>query len=116
MSKKLTKREMLNQIKAHLTDGEEIAFIDHELELLDKKNVNRKPTARQTENEAIKSTLLDMMEDDTAYTVNELCKLVSNDGEEPMSGQRMTAILRQLIADGAIIRTEDKRKAYFAKM
>ena len=46
---KITKREMFEQIKAHLTNEAEIAFIDHELELLAKKNSYKstKPTKTQ---------------------------------------------------------------------
>ena len=52
MTTKITKREMFQQIKSHLTDPTEIAFIDHQIELLDRKNAsNRKPTANQVENE-----------------------------------------------------------------
>ena len=47
-NKKMTKREMFEQIKTNynLTDAEK-AFIDHELELLAKKNASEtKPTAQ----------------------------------------------------------------------
>ncbi len=49
---KMTKREMFEQIRTHLTDEAEIAFIDHELELLARKNERKstKPTAKQIAN------------------------------------------------------------------
>ena len=37
-TKKMTKREMFEQIKSHLTDPAEVAVVEHELELLAKKN------------------------------------------------------------------------------
>ena len=53
MIKFMTKRENYTAIRAIVADNAElVAFIDHELELLDKKNSKRsdKPTAKQTAN------------------------------------------------------------------
>ena len=60
--KKMTKKEMFNQILTHLTDAEEIAFINHEIELLNRKHNSDKdkaPTKTQVENEKIKTIILD---------------------------------------------------------
>ena len=59
-TKKMTKREMFEQIKANYNlTNEEVAFIDHELELLAKKNsAEKKPTAQQTANEGVRGYLL----------------------------------------------------------
>lgn len=112
MTTKMTKRDYFNQIKSHLTDEAEIAFIDHELELLAKKNsADRKPTARQTENSGIAEAILSAMTPNHLYTVSELMKLV----EVPdFTNQRCSAIVRGLVSDGKVTRTEDKRKAYFS--
>ena len=63
-AKKMTKREMFEQIKANYSlTNEEVAFIDHELELLAKKNsAEKKPTAVQVANEGIKQSIVDGME------------------------------------------------------
>lgn len=113
MANKVTKRERYEQIKVLLADNAEIvAFCDHELELLAKKNsADKKPTANQLANEGIKADILDVMEDNHLYTVTEIQKSLGSD----FSNQRVSALLRQLIADGAVVRTEDKRKAYFSK-
>lgn len=117
MSKKMTKREMYEQIKAHLTDANEIAFIDHELELLAKKNgAERKPTAKQTANEKLKAAILAFMQPNTTYTISELRKRVPElAADENMTSQRVSALVTQLKDAGAVIRVEDKRKAYFSK-
>lgn len=113
--KKITKREMFEQIKAHLTDEKEIAFVDHELELLAKKNsADKKPTANQLANEGIKSAILDAMEENRLYTISEMQKEISACAE--LSNQRVSALVRQLVADGKVVRTEDKRKAFFSKV
>lgn len=116
MEKKMTKREMFEQIKRNydLTQAE-IDFIDHELELLAKKNsADKKPTKVQVENEGIKSEILEGMEVGKAYTITDLIKEVPAIAE--LSNQRVSALVRQLVADGSVVRNEEKRKAYFTKV
>jgi DNA-binding HxlR family transcriptional regulator len=114
--KKMTKREMYEMIKAnHNLSADEIAFIDHELELLAKKNsAEKKPTAVQVANEGIKADILDGMEIGKKYTITDLMKEIPACAE--LSNQRVSALVRQLVTDGAVERTEEKRKAYFHKV
>lgn len=115
-TKKMTKREMFEMIKAnHNLSADEIAFIDHELELLAKKNsAEKKPTAVQVANEGIKADILDGMEIGKKYTITDLMKEIPACAE--LSNQRVSALVRQLVADGTVERTEEKRKAYFHKV
>lgn len=110
----MTKREMFEQIKANynLTDAE-VAFIDHELELLSKKNsAEKKPTAQQVANEGLKSVILNVLTDNGGLmTVTDVQKSCAELSE--LSNQRVSALLRQLKDDGKVERVEDKRKAYF---
>ncbi len=115
-AKKMTKREMFEQIKANysLTQAE-VDFIDHELELLAKKNSGeKKPTATQTANVGIKSAILAGMEVGKKYTITDLMKSIPEIAE--LSNQRVSALVRQLIDSGEVERTEEKRKAYFSKV
>lgn len=114
--KKMTKREMYEMIKAnHNLSADEIAFIDHELELLAKKNsAEKKPTAVQVANEGIKADILNGMEIGKKYTITDLMKEIPACAE--LSNQRVSALVRQLVTDGAVARTEEKRKAYFHKV
>lgn len=113
--KKVTKREMFEQIKAHLTDEAEIAFIDHELELLAKKNERRsdKPTAKQVANAELMNLIYENMEDGKRYTVTEIHRAI--DELKEFSGNKVSALVRGLRLDGRVIRTEEKGKAYFTK-
>ena len=114
-NKKMTKRDYFTAIlsKYNLTADEQ-AFVQHELELLAKKNsAEKKPTAQQVANDGIKTAILDGMEDNRLYTVTELQKSVDACAE--LSNQRVSALLRQMVLDGVVVRTEDKRKAYFSK-
>ena len=112
-NKKMTKREMFEQIKSHLTDPAEVAFVEHELELLAKKNSGeKKPTAQQVANESLKQTIIEVLTDNgglmTVTDVQKSCEELS-----VLSNQRVSALLRQLKDDGMVERVEDKRKAFF---
>ena len=114
--KKPTKAQMFKQIKENypLTPAEQ-EFIDHELALLAKKNsAEKKPTAQQTANEGIKSAIVDGMESGKAYTITDIIKSVPACAD--LTNQRVSALMRQLVESGAVVRTEDKRKAYFSKV
>ena len=116
-NKKITKRDRFNallnmaEVKAN---PDMVAFIEHELELLAKKNsADKKPTAQQTANEGIKQAILDGMENGRLYTITELQKSIPACAE--LSNQRVSALVRQMVGV-TIDRTEDKRKAYFSKI
>ena len=90
-------------------------FIAHEMELLAKKNTaDKKPTAQQEANAVIKQNVLTALADGEKRTVSDLLKMVP-DLPDTMTNQRMSAIVRQMVDAGEVIRTEDKRKAYFSK-
>ena len=110
-TKKMTKAQMFAQIKANYPlTADEVKFIDHELELLNKKNsAEKKPTAQQTANEGIKTAIVEGMEPNRLYTVTEIIKSVPACAD--MTNQRVSALLRQLVEGGKVKRTEDKRKA-----
>ena len=115
---KMTKAQkfaLLKSIPAVAENAMLVEFIDHEVELLTKKNsTEKKPTAKQTANEDIKAEVLKLMGEDPTrlFTVTELTKEVPNLPED-MSVNRMTALLRQLKIAGLVERTEDKRKALY---
>ena len=113
-TKKMTKAQMFAQIKANYNlSAEEIAFIDHELELLSKKNSSeKKPTAQQTANESVKNAIVEQMEESRLYTVTEIIKEIPECAE--MSNQKVSALMRQLKDECRVIKTEDKRKSYFS--
>lgn len=117
--KKITKRERfesLLSIPAVASDPGLVEFINHEIELLAKKNSGEKKlTPQQTENETIKASILNLMTADPnrLFSIGELLKEVPN-LPEGMTSQRMTAIVRQMyFTDHTMVRVEEKRKAYF---
>lgn len=116
-NKKITKRDRFNallSIPAVQADPDMVAFIEHELELLAKKNsADKKPTAQQVANDGIKQAILDGMEDGRLYTITELQKSIPECAE--LSNQRVSAIVRQMVGV-TVERVEEKRKAYFRKI
>lgn len=109
----MTKRENFTAIRAIVADNAElVAFIDHELELLDKKNsAPKNPTAKQLENEKFKDIILENI-GEKSMTVSEIQKEMFND---ELSNQRVSAIVKQLVEDNSLVRKVEKRKAYFSK-
>jgi hypothetical protein len=116
-SKKMTKRDYFTILRASYPEtasnyDEVIAFIDHELELLAKKNsAEKKPTAVQVANEGIKSAIVEGMEPNRLYTITELIKEIPECAD--MTNQRVSALVRQLKDELKVERVEEKRKAYF---
>jgi hypothetical protein len=109
-----TKREYFNELKTIVSDNDAlVAFIDHELELLDKKNSAPKaPTAKQVENEKIKDYILAHLV--KPMTISEMLKDFLADYPTELSNQRVSAIVKQLVEDNSVVRTVEKRKAYFS--
>ena len=111
---KMTKAQMfamIKEVEGVKENDAMVAFIDHELELLAKKAGNKKPTKTQEENEGIKAEILDNLTNE-GVTVTELqakSEVLGN-----LSNQRVSALLRQLVADGAVVKTVDKKRSYFA--
>ena len=115
-STKLTKAQkfaMLRAIPAVAGNPMLVEFIDHEVELLSKKNsAEKKPTAQQVANAGIVTAIIEGMEPNRLYTVTEVIKEIPQCAE--LTNQRVSALLRQLVEAGKVKRTEDKRKAYFS--
>ena len=115
-TKKITKREKFEmlmtiaEVKANPILSE---VIERELELLAKKNsAEKKPTAQQAENEAIKETILENLT--SCMTISEMQKSIPDLAE--YSNQKISALMRQLILEGLVKKVEDKRKSYFSKV
>ena len=115
-STKLTKAQkfaMLRAIPAVADNAMLVEFIDHEVELLTKKNsAEKKPTAQQVANAGIATAIVEGMEPNRLYTVTEVIKSIPQCAD--LTNQRVSALLRQLVEGGKVKRTEDKRKAYFS--
>lgn len=79
-----------------------------------KNSAERKPTATQKANAVLKIEILTFMEDGKAYTISELMKVCPPLAD--LTNQKVSAIMRQMVESGDVVREEVKRKAYFSKV
>ena len=80
-------------------------------QLAKKSSAERKPTATQRENVGFKDAIVSAL-GDGKYTITDIIKSVPE--VSALSNQRVSALVRQLVADGILKREEIKRKAYFS--
>ena len=115
MANKITKREvigmMMNEevVKANPTY---VAYLENELALLNKKAQNKKATKTQEQNVGIKATILEVLATIGSGTVTD----IQNGNEElsTLSNQKVSALIRQLVESGEVVRTTDKKKSIFS--
>lgn len=115
---KITVRSQFEAVKAVLieTGHADLAdFIDGRIAQTIKKNsTERKPTAKQVENEGYKSDILAWMDTDTVYAAGDVLKGVPSIVASGMSVNRVSALLTQLVESGALVKTVDKRKNFYS--
>lgn len=110
-----TKRDYFAEIRTIVADNKELVdFIDHEVELLDRKRTgSRKPTAKQIENEGIKEKMLDALATaEKPVTIAELkgiCEDIAG-----MNPQKIAPLLNMMVAAGEVEKTYVKKVAHFA--
>ena len=89
-----------------------LGFIDHEIELLEKKASAKTQTKTQKENIGIKDIIVDVLtENEKPMTISEMLK---DERLKEYSNQKISALCTQLVKDGVIVRVEDKKKTTFA--
>jgi len=114
MTNKMTQRDFYNEIIALAKDNDRndiVEFAEGRIAVLDKKTANKKPTKTQEENEVLKGVILNTLTN-KGVTVTDLQS--KNEELSALSNQRVSALLRQMIADGKVVKTVDKKKSYFA--
>jgi hypothetical protein len=120
--KKLTKKDYFAQIRAIvINDPELVAFVDHEVELLTKKNTGNSQTKVQKENETVKTVLVDeLAKIGRAVTITELMnespivKEYTLENGNKLTNQKISAIFKQLVDTKEIVKVTDKKKSYFS--
>ena len=116
MANKTTKKEFfgmlleMESVKAH---AELVGFINHEIELLDKK-ASKSATKRENANSELAEKLVEELAlIGKAVTISEFMKLSETVKAEGLSNQKISAIFSKL-KDKEITRTVIKGKAYFS--
>lgn len=130
MENKITKRMRfveLKEILVELGKTELVDFVNHEIELIDKKAMNRKAetSKKSVENQEISKLIIEAMEKvGKPTTITDLLKVdiladyVTEDGKA-LSNQKVSAILKPLLRteenpNGTVVRTMDKKTTLFA--
>ncbi len=100
------------EIAIDLVEGEAKERLEALKASIQKRNsADRKPTKTQEANEAIKVEILAFLADGQLHTVSEIMTGVAS--LEDASNQKASALVRQLVESGSVVRVEVKRKAYF---
>lgn len=118
--KKLTKREkfeMLLQVQEVAENSTLVEFIQHELELLAKKNAsstgNRKPTKTQQENDILLQDITDYFVEVAAepQTISDLQANIES--LQDLTNQKVSALLKKLVDSQILVKFVEKKKTYF---
>lgn len=102
-----------------------VAFLDHEVELLNKKSGKSKATPTQAANAVTLNVIKEVLgELDKPVTITELLTDVrlqsytetTKDGEKviAMTNQKLSSLMKKLVDAGEVVRIEEKKKAYFS--
>jgi predicted transcriptional regulator len=91
------------------------AFLEKRIEVTERKNASgggeKKLTKDQMANAVIKTAILGEMVKGKPYTISEMLKALPCCAD--LSQSKVNALVKQLKDEGAVIRTEEKGKAYF---
>lgn len=118
---KLTKKEKFAMVIAVVENSEcdskaeMLEFLNHEVELLEKKNSKTGQTKVQKENEVLLDQLEMAMEEfDKPVTVSEFMKESTHE-IATLSNQKLSALFKKLCEDRkTVVKTVEKKKSYFA--
>lgn len=121
-TKKVTKKEYFERIrKIVIEDKELVAFIDHELELLARKNSKSGTSKTQIENIKVAEMLIDELRKiNKPITITDLMNSSENIKEyrlengNPLSNQKISAIFKQLVENKTLTKITEKKKSYFS--
>lgn len=112
-STKKTQRDFFNELLANPTiTDEQKEFLQGRIAQLNKKSSSSKEeTATQVANKTLKKKIVATMEQGNKYTITDMLKTFPCCAE--LSNQKVSALVRQLVNENVLVRTEYKRKAYF---
>lgn len=114
---KITKAQNFNAIREILVNADKpelVAFVDHELELIANKAAKRSatPTKAQKEGAVIKGEILATLSaNGERMTIAEI--IAANPALTGMTSQRISAQLKKLIDEGAVVKEVEKRINYY---
>lgn len=115
MANKITKKEVINAMLADVAingNATYVAYLENELALIERKAANKKSTKTQEENKGIKSVILDTLASIGSGTITDIQN--ANSDLAKLSNQKVSALVRQLVENGEVVKTTDKKKSIFS--
>lgn len=115
MANKITKKEVINAMLADVAingNATYVAYLENELALIERKAANKKSTKTQEENKGIKSVILDTLASIGSGTITDIQN--ANSDLAKLSNQKVSALVRQLVENGEVAKTTDKKKSIFS--
>ena len=119
MANRMTKKDYFNLLRGMVSETscedkpELLGFIDHEIDLLTKKSTDKKPTKNQIANIDIKDDIVNALTSIAhPVTITEL--QVGAPRLATYTINKISALMHQLIEEGRVVKTVDKRKSYFS--
>lgn len=112
MANKKTKKDLFLEVREVVAGNEElVAFVDHELELLNKK-ASTKSTKVNEEQVALMEKIVNALNEiGRSVTISELQK--ENAEMAKYSNQKLSAMLKKLVDNKQVTKMVDKKKSYF---
>ena len=112
MANKKTKKDLFLEVREVVAGNEElVAFVDHELELLNKK-ASTKSTKVNDEQVALMEKIVNALNEiGRSVTISELQK--ENAEMAEYSNQKLSAMLKKLVDNKQVTKIVDKKKSYF---
>lgn len=117
MTEKLTKRDYFLRLRDRVSDDSELVeFINHELDLLKRKNERKpsKPTAKQVENANLMDVIYDAMQTNVPYRVKDIQTLVPALADAHIN--KVTHLVSKMRDNVLVSREVVKGVAYFTKI
>ena len=114
MANKMTQKDYFNEIIALARANDRmdiVTFAEGRIEALNKKSGSKKPTKTQEENVSLKEEIVSVLTSEGA-TVTEIQTKSETLGT--LSNQRVSALVKQLVEAGRVVKTIDKKKSYFS--
>ena len=117
MEKKVTKKEMFAKLYALVENStadnktDLLGFIDHEVELLEKKSSKVTLTATQKANLEVKEVIKEVLADKPNSTISELNK---DERLSMYTNQKTSALVKQLVDGGEVVKSTDKKVSRFS--
>ncbi len=116
MANKITKREVINTMLADeviKANDMYVAYLTHELELLDKKAQRKANSQESEEVSTMKSAIMETLANMGKVTVTELQLADERISVTKYSNQKVTSVLGKLKADGLVDSVKEKGKTLY---